>query len=304
MPLCSAFSPPGHYYFSSRKPRGQIIYESLRDGQGDTYEESFDSRQGARCYADAMCLASADLLVRRAGNNRNPATATELLPNLEADYQVVPPYNATIPERRAALSVRARATRGSRREALEDGLSTLLGSAFVRLQTTAVGDIVAKPNHPGNVGVFAEPGAVKKAFIITVPIALTLEQIAVPFTMIGGGDPPVAGEDYCVDPNSRGAPEKIRIVRVFGSTLVTTFGLAHERGTVAIRPHRLWISNQRQLLVFVTVAAAMDPEVRRKTNEYMARTVRATSQWGITTDAGPLTPDDPVLGHPWVALPT
>jgi hypothetical protein len=306
MPLTSAFSPPGHFAFSSRKPRAQVIYESLRDGMGDTYEESFDGRQQARLYATAMCLASADLQNIRAGNNRIPGKATELLPELERDYQVIPPYSATLEDRRAVLSAREKAVRGNRREAVEDALSTLLGPAFVRYETTDVADIVAWPSAPGDVGVFAAPGAQHKSFSIGAAISLVGVPLSVPITLTGGSLPPVVGETYCVDPDSRGAPEKITVAQVLfdGARIVTTFARAHEPGTAAVRPHPMWVSNQRCVVVVVTVAAAQDPETRRQINELMARMMRGVTQWGITTDAGPFTPDDPLLGDLRVARPT
>lgn len=304
MPLTSAFSIPGHFAFSSRKPRGQVIYESLRDGQGDTYDESFDSTQGARLYAQAMCLASADLQNQRAGNNRNPAKATELLPELERDYQVVPPYNATIPERRAVLAGRARAVRGSRLEATEDAMRRLIGDDFVRIEATEIGDLVTWPASPGDVGVFATEGTRKKLFRIDSYVAITGTPLVLPITRLANTEAPLAGERYCFDPDSRGATESVEILAATGSTITAQFTRAHESGTVAVRPHPLWISNQRQLVVVVTVAAATDQETRRKINEQMARMVRGVSQWGITTDAGPLTPDDPTLGDLRVARPT
>lgn len=306
MPLTSAFSPPGHFAFSSRKPRAQVIYESLREGMGDTYEEGFEGRQQARLYAQAMCLASADLQNIRAGNNRIPAKATELLPELERDYQVIPPYSATLEERRAVFSSRAKAVRGNRREAVEDALSTLLGSDFVRYETTDRADVVTWPSSPGDLGVFAATGAQHKSFKINVPISIVGTPFSIPVTLTGNSLPPVIGETYCVDPDSRGSPEQIVIDEVLfeGTRIVTTFARAHEAGTAAVRPHPMWISNQRCVVVVVTVAAAQNPEKRRQINELMARMMRGVTQWGITTDAGPFTPDDPVLGDLWVARPT
>src|SRR4051812_12574058 len=103
MAFADAFTLFGHMAFSSKPTHGRAIYESLVDGQGDAYNRDFNGLQQARNYALAICLASAQYQLDRALNNRNPAKATELLGRLEQDFQVVPPPNATLPQRRAFL---------------------------------------------------------------------------------------------------------------------------------------------------------------------------------------------------------
>ena len=305
MPLFSAFTPLGHYRLSAAKPIAQTIFETLVAGQGDLFDESFDSRQSARLYAQAMCLGSAHLQLERAGNNRKPNKAIELLSQLEKDYQVTPSYNASIQDRQAVLTARSKTSRGARRESVEDALRSLLGDDFVRYETIDAADLVTWPASPGSVGVFAAAGAEKKVFSLDAAVSLTGTPLSVRITLIGNSNPPIPGETYCVDPDSRGSPEQITISQVLlsGARIVATFTRAHEAGTIATRPHPMWISNQRCNLIVVTETAAMDPETRRKLNEQMERMLRGVSRWGITTDLGVLTPDDATLGHPWLALP-
>lgn len=304
MPLYSAFTGYGHLAYSSRTPRAQVVYESLREGMGDLYDETFDGIQQGRLYAQAMCIASAQLQLERAANNANPSKATELLALLEQDYQVTPEYGATLEERRAELAARAEASKGCSRTVVEAALSNLLGSDFVDFITVPdPEDVVTWPSSPGTVGVFAAAGAQKKSFVIAPAVSITLTPITVGYTTIAGSEKPIAGESYTVDPDSRGAPERVTILSSTATTITATFTTAHEPGTVATTPHPMWISNQRYNLIRVTRSCAQDPVKVRKINELMARMLRGVSQWGISTTLGFLTPDDPVLGDPRVAIP-
>jgi hypothetical protein len=303
MPRFSAFTPFGHLAFSGKPSHGESIYRTLRDNFGDVFTTDFNSVQQARLYAQAMCLAASQYTLDRAYNNRTPAKATELLPALEKDHQVIPSPRSTLNQRRAYLSAFQKIGRGNRREAVEDALRTLLGSAFIRYTTTAPADIVATPASPEIPGVFAGPGAKKKVFAITQDVVPTLSVavLTVPFTSLGGTEAPMVGEKYCVDPDSRSPNiEQITITGVGPGTISAIFLRAHAAGTLAVRPHPYWISNQRVNTIVVTQAAAQDPETRRKINELMARIARSVSIWQIVqgTTTGFFTSDDPVLGLP------
>lgn len=284
----SAFKRFGNgFRFSGKPPVGQVIYETLRDNMGSTYDRSFDGRQQARLFAQAMCLSASHYETERAGNNQNPLTADELLPALERDYQVVPAFGATKSERRRVLAARRLTTRGPRREAVEDALRTLLGSAFIAYEPTDIADAVTFPASPGDVGVFARAGAQKKLFRLNQPVSLTGIPRSVAFTSLGGTDAPMAGETYCVDPDTRHPSiEKITIASVTGSSLVATFAKPHALGALAVRPHPIWVSSKRYNRIVVTFAAAADPETRRKINEQMKRQLRGVSQWCIVSNAG------------------
>lgn len=300
MPLTSAFTPPGHFAFSSKPSHGESIYRTLRDNFGDVFLTDFDGLQQARLYAQAMCLASAQYQLDRALNNRTPAKATELLAVLEHDYQVIPNPHATLEQRRAYLTAFQVIGRGNRREAMEFALRTLLGSDFIEYRTTQVADIVATPASPGTVGVFAAPGAKKKVFELDAAVSIINTPLTVPVTTLAGTDFPTIGETYCVEPNPRRNIEQITILDTdphFGF-ITATFTKSHEPGTLAARPHPWWISNQRLDTIVVSQFAATDPETRRKINEIMARITRGVSTWQIIINSGFFTSDDPVLGLP------
>jgi len=296
MPLTSAFTPPGHFSFSSRPSHGESIYRALRDNFGSTFSVEGDSLQQARLYAQAMCLASAEYQLERAANNKTPSKATELLGVLEHDYQVVPTPKATLSERRAYLVAVQKVTRGNRREAIEDALRSLLGDDFIEYRTTAREDIVVSPDMHGSHAVFARSGAKKKVIRLDAPVQVRFASSTIPYTALGGTDAPLKGEEFCVDPDPHRATERITIADVTPTTLTAVFGQAHDAGTLAVRPHPLWISNQRVSTIVVSDARSRDPETRRKIHELMSRALRGVSRWQIITNLGGFETDDPVLG--------
>lgn len=277
----------GGFRFSSRPPHGRLIYESLKAAQGDTWNESFDGRQSARLYAASMAIGAAQYQIDRALANATPLTSTELLGQHERDYQIIPGYEQTLGERRAIADARRKVTRGSRRESVEDALRTLLGSAFVRYETTAEDEIVTWPNGPDVVGTFERPGTLKRGFRLTGHVSRIQVPVAVNITKIPGLDVPMAGESCTVDPDSRAAgAERVTLVAASDTSVTAVFQKPHAAGAYALAPHPVWISNQRYARIVVTLAAAKSPEARRKINEVMARMLRGVSRWCICHDQG------------------
>jgi hypothetical protein len=288
----------GGFAFSSKPTHGQAIYEAMRDSMGGTYETDFSGKQQARLYAQAMCIGAAQYQFDRAYNNRKAATATELLPSHERDYQIVPSYNSTLSERRQIAAARALVTRGPRREAIEDALRTLLGDDFISYETTNTGDAITFPSSPGDVGTFARAGTQKKLLRLDAHVSLIGVLSMVPFTSLGGTHAPIAGESYTVAPDSRNPNiEKITLTAATPTTVTAVFSKPHSAGALASRPHPLWISSKRFSRVVVSPAAALNVETRRKINEQMKRQLRGISQWCIVQE-GAWTPDDPILGVP------
>lgn len=288
MPRFSAFAPFGAFAFSSRKPHGQVIYEALRDSQGGAYDTDFEtSRQQARLYAQAMCLGSARYQLERAGNQANPLKATEMLPVIEREHQLVPPRNATLDERRATAAARAALSRGARRDAVEEALRLELGDDFVAYETTAQGSQTTWPASPGEVGNFTRADAPLKLIRILGPISRTGEPVTVQFELLVGAMP-LPGDVVVVCPDVRGPIEKVTLDDVtIENFLTATFTKAHDAGTLArtgLVP--AWLSTQRFARISLTTSAARDPEKRRRVNQIMRRAARGVSQWAIVGQAG------------------
>lgn len=294
----SAFSRfSGGFRFSSRAPHGQRIYEALKASQGDTYDESFESRQSARLYAAAMSMAAAQYQIDRALNNANPLTATELLGKIETDYQISPGYQQTLQERREIADARRKVTRGARRESVEDALRTLLGDDFVAYETTEASDRVTWPASPQTVGTFKRVGSPKKGFRLTQHVVTTGVAATVTVAAIPGLALPMPGDTYTIDPDSRNPnAERITITAATAGTITAVFTKPHASGAIAMSPHPLWISSQRYSRIVLRFAAANNPETRRKINEIMARMLRGVSRWFIAHDEGSFLIEDPQRG--------
>jgi len=297
MPRPSQFTPYGMLTYSRRKSHAQAIYDVLIEGLGDSFDTSPDQLETARIYAAAMVLGSAQYMLDRAGNNRNPLKATELLALLERDYQIVPGPTATLNERRRELAARAKLTKGNRRGAIEYALRALLGDAFIEYRTTSKIEIQTVPFDIASTGVFAPPGTEKKTLALTECVATIGRPFSVGYRVVAGGDP-VVGEAFCVDPDPRTNIEQVTVLAVANGRLTALFQKSHEIGSLAVRPHPYWSSNQRLNTIVVSPAAASDPETRRKIHELLRRALRGVSTWQIVSNAGFFTSDDPVLGLP------
>lgn len=293
MSFNDSFGIFGHYAFSSKPTHGRSIYESLVDGMGDSYNTDFNGIQQARLYADSMCLASAQYQLDRALNNSSPAKATELLGQLEKDFQVTPGPNDTLPMRRAFLSALLIVSRGNTQGAIEAGLIMLLGSDFVSYSHLST---IPFPTNPETVGIFESTGAKVKQFTLNSSVSVTGVPITIGFTLNPASELPLAGESYTVDPDPRSTIEKVTISAVSDATITATFTRSHEANAIATRPYPFWSSSRRYSQVVVSLSAAQDTEKRRRINELMARATRGVSQWCIVSDQGSFILDSATRG--------
>ena len=284
MAFNDAFGLWGHWAFSSRKTHGRALYEAALDAQGDAYSKDFSSLEQGKQYARAIVFATVQYQLDRALNNRNPAKATDLLGRLEQDFQVTPGPNDTLPQRRSFLAALAMVSQGNSRGVIEAALSAILGSDFVSYTPGTSGS--PWPSSPGTVGVFSN--SVPKNLVINDAVSRLGSPISVSYSVVGESDLPISGETYTVDPDPRRSIEQITITALTSTHLTASFSKAHDPGTAAVRPYNLWASPQRLSLIVVSLAAAKDPEKRRKVNELMARATRGVSQWSIVSDQGTL----------------
>jgi hypothetical protein len=128
MPKPSAFCPAGHLRCSSKKSYGELIYKAMIADVAKAFDTTKGTFVEATTYADAMMLARAQYALDRAGNQAHGATAYDLLPVLEEQYEIVPLPSDTIPERQAAVALAQIPLRGARLESLVDGLRQRIGA--------------------------------------------------------------------------------------------------------------------------------------------------------------------------------
>ena len=290
----SAFSTLGHFAFSAKPPKGQVIFESMRDSLGGNYSEDFDGLEMARLYAQAMCMASALYTLERAGNNANPRKATELLAELEREYGLVPGPKATLGERRAELAARRILPRGAMREHVEDALQTLLGADFVEYRH---GDVVLAGG--AGVGNFVKADApVKLIKIVTgISTGLGAPKVVTYAALEDGAELPdlLPGEVLVVDPG--GLTEAVVVEARAGNTFTGTFLKPHDPNTVATtQPMPIWSTDSRRNLAVLSSAAAADPEIRRRVDAVLRRILRGVSTWQIADSSGPFKVNNGKIG--------
>ncbi len=299
MPYPSRFTPYGMLAYSKRQSHARAIYDTLIQGTGDSLDTDGEALEEARIYAKAMALGSAQYQLDRAGNNRNPLKATELLGLLEQDYQIVPAPDATLPQRRRELAARVRLLEGNRIGAMNAALSLLLGSDFIEYRVCPLSERVVSPYSPASLGAYIAPGYQKKTIRLIAPLLTTGELVTVGYSLLGASTHPQAGERFSFDPDTRSASiESVEIesVDTLAQALTATFYRPHEAGSIGTNSNPAWISSKRYVRIVVTLAAATDPEKRRKINELMRRVARGVTQWEIAHNSGTFISDDTTRG--------
>lgn len=311
MPLFSAFTAFGHLRYKRGPSRHEIIYRSMRDGQGDAYGPG-DTHQEARIYSAARCIAVADGQIERAANEAHPLTAQQTLAAHETDFGLSPKPSDTEAQRRATLAARVRLIRGSRKEALDDALSTLLGAAFI--EAVPLKDLVNPPTQwpasPATTGNY-QRGASYRLFTITECGALIGARNLHFVDVVPGQEPLKLGEVVVIEGGNPSMAEAVAVDAVLSDPVTDADGFTTNHVTVTlVRPHDAGVlcttapfplqgSTQRHILIRVSAAIVLDAETRRAIDAQMRRILRGVTRWEIQV-AGPgneLTLDDPVKGR-------
>lgn len=314
MPLYSAFNAFGHLRFSAAPSRHATIYQTLRDGQEGAYGPG-DTHQEARIYAQSRCLAIAAGELERAENEGRADKTQELLAELELDYGLSPAPGETEAERRAALALQVRILRGSRKEAIEDAIETLLGDDFIAV--VPMRDVIAPPTQwpatPGDVGNWSR-GALYRLYTLTDSAALVGTRQLHFVDIVAGQEPLKIGDRIVLEPGVPDMAESVTVTAVVSAAVVDADGYTTNHvEVVTARPHPkttvcttapmpILSSTQRHYRIQVTTSCATDAVKRAAVHQLMRRIVRGVSTWEIQTSptelgGNLLTLNDPVLGR-------
>lgn len=306
MPHFSRFTPYGHLRFSSAKPIGESIFDSMVKSYGERGEnisDDPDSDVQIRLYAQAMGIARWQLNTEHAGNQYLPFKADELLPTLEHDYGIVVPFGSTTFERQTVLARLMLKPLGAQDSALTASLSEALGADFISLFSAAEGTGLIQ-TRPTN-SIIGEGGSnhqVKE----TTPIKLgqinesvtTAGGLTVTFQHVGGDiqGAMAPGSIIVISPGEQGIQEFLHLSTI-GPVTVNADG----SGTMALgtRPfptthgpgsyfttgrYPFLVSTRRELIVILTPEAVRDRAKRDLVDEIMARNVRAVDLWAIVEE--------------------
>lgn len=308
MPLYSAFTSYGQLEYSSEPSDAEKIYDAARAGYIDpkTGTATIDLSEGtyheSKLYARALAIADAKATVRRSGNQENPLKAVEALPHHEAELRLPPRATATIDERRAAVAVRRRRSRGNRYEALYEGLSRILGAALIAIRPIGAHEGTTWPASPATgPGVFVRNDQPAKVVRLLDPVTTLGAPLTVAYENWDTTQPDiqlVKGDVLAVQPENLGLAEKVTIASVAGvgtaRTLTATFSKGHDQdASASTGPVPIWWSTLGHMLVVVAHEAALDAELVAQVNEYLERTLKGGTTWSIVE---PTTPGASTIG--------
>lgn len=306
MPLFSAFAPFGQLRYSSRPSVCEIVYDSMRDGQDGAYGPR-DVHQEARIYAAARCIAASASELERAGNEGRAGKTQEFFPDLERDHGLTPSYDQTEAARRSSLELQGRVLRGSRKESLDDALTTLLGTDFVEALpgSAFVSPPTQYPASPGDAGNFSTR-AHWRIYEMAEETALTGSRVLAFTDAIPGQGPLLVGDKITIDPANPGLTETVPVEVIHSAStdaagfttnsVTVTVANAHDAGTLCTTaPFPLLGSTQRHIVVRVTASAAADARKRAAIHALMRNYLRGVTTWEIQA-SGTLHLLDPVTG--------
>jgi len=305
MPLFSAFTPFNMWKFSGAPSRGESVYRSMCAAKSKAFDLTKGSYQEAKVYSQAMGIARGRYALERAQNQLNPFKCIELLPNLEKDWAVIPSETDTLLDRQAAVAAKMILVRGARREALEDGLTSILGSNFIALRETTNAEALVYTSSSQN---FSRPDIQGKYVQLTSPV--TVSDGATPFEVsysaATANDPVVIqkGDTLTIQPENIGLKEVVTVTSARTGYFTAVYTNPHDVGAYVTSANYVdWMSTKRTFYVIVNANVVLNTSIVRRVNEFMSRACRGLTNWHIVqpttpgaTTIGPFTLDVSPIG--------
>lgn len=313
----SLFAPPGLREYTSRKPLAQALHEtalqlfSRHSGDRGGFSTEEGSLVDLFCFSLAITLARAARTLDKADAERFAAGAYSLLATLEDEHGLRPGADDTLRIRREALADAKRAPRGNARPELEQQLRDLLGTDYVGLHVPSGAEVVIWPADLGDQPQLLADVDITRKLVRVVPaisfgLGAPQEVAYTPVDPIDAdaGHTLAVGDRLVVEPELLHRAEVVTVeaISAIGTSFTATFNEAHEPNAWAAQmPFPAWTSSQRNVLVALTPAAAIDPETRRKADALLTKILTGVTTWSLcpSTDGatiGPWTIADPVLG--------
>ncbi|WP_394847410.1 hypothetical protein LZC95_08085 [Pendulispora brunnea] len=289
MPVFSLFTPFGMLDFSSLSTQAEAIYRSMVASLEQGIDMSPGSPDEAETYADAMALARASYTLQRAANSLDPRRATELIPNLERDYDVRPAPSDDLYARRMRLAALQHLPRGGSYLNIRAALNDLLAEDFVAYVVNSGGQTIPDAASVGSVANFQPEGVPPKFLRLLEPITdlnVPLRVAYEPMDAFAGDAVLTTGDAVVVSAEGTSQAERVVVsdpqVIDGERTFVGTFRTAHDVGSiVTTMDFPSWSGVQRTATIVLRAAAAIDSEKRRRVHELLRRMARAVSTWAI-----------------------
>lgn len=275
------------------------MYEALVESYGPAFIGPYVE---ADIYAQAMCLGSSQLEVKRAAGQQNPATCTEMLPGQLTQYGIVPLSTSSNQTRRNALAAAMTLRNGARIDALTDGLRGILGANLIAV----VVNEGTQPSWdtPGTAGTGIDPidyAPLYKPPSTTITVVSSNSYImpsGSPQTVAvshAAGEPRVLalGERVVVAPNKNGLSEVVTVTAPTSATTISgIFTKAHDVGTLittAPFPNQIGYQDFVQVIVASNAAGtalAIDATTLKSTNRFLSKWLGATTTFAVVPEDG------------------
>lgn len=287
--------------FSSEPTPAYKAYLSLRNSMGPAFSGPVGE---ARMYAHAMALGVAQCELDSAAGQFRADRVTTLLPAVEAEYGIVPAIDANDQTRRAALAAAQQLRNGARNDAMIDGLTGILGSAFVRYLINNIQTSV--PTNPLTTGTYKPLGSPMTVIRITSGYIMpSASAQACTYEYICGDNEPLKlGDTLEVDPGINGIAEPITLQSADASSFTAIFSKPHDAGTIATTaPFPNWASWKRHVLIVVTPATITNVALMKRVGNFMTKWSRIVTTWDVVADngdgatSGPFYPNSGLPGH-------
>ena len=293
MPKLSIFTPIGHLKLSSEPSYGEQLFElgrsSLR-GTGKGFSVPRDGRTWAWLYAWAMTLASARILIERAGQQWDPLRTYEYLPIQEAERGSIPQAGWSIQQRRAQLVWMRELILSVSRTTVENKLREIAGDGVLAVIPTAKADITNWPESLGDSPMILARSDLPRALAKLSGTIASAGTVTVEYERLAANiDFELQkGDVVVVEPDNDDRAERVEILSTtngdgtgpYTATFVATN--PHNKGTVlAKQPFPMWAGTKRHTLVVLTDEAAHDPQTRRFVQVVLERMSRGPSTWSI-----------------------
>ena len=309
--LLSEFTPLELFELSDEEPLAERIYNTMVAAHGGQFDMTVgESRQEAWCFATALSKARMLKTIERAGAQSFVGEVDDLIARRESEYGIVPAFDATFLERRAALLKRRRRPPTWTKARITAALQEILGDDFIAYRPTPVAEVVRWPaalgDQPQNL---QRPTVERKVARLTQPISLNLGVLqSVTYELVDASTDLITGDTIVVEPDVLGISETVTDIRVGSGPAKVLQGVFNNPHTVgclcSTAAYPKWISTKRHSLVVVTPGAAVDPEKRRRVDEEMRRMVRASSTWDIVQSFDGLTTGELLLDEPGIGVQT
>ena len=292
----TAFAPCGAMRLSSRPTYGEMFFRQLLEeqqvqGADGAFDSSWNSYNSCRLYAIAMAMQTCQLQLDHAFNQRDPRYCTEKLPELEADYQIIPLPSDTIAQRRLNLAAAMALKDGNLYTAIIAGLSAILGTS-ISVRALASSEVTAVLVGQTALQSFDRFGTDYKLVTTTQPVTAT-GNFTVGYSQLGGsGADLVIGDKLVFDVNCNGRTEIVTTTGATSSTLTAVFVNGHDSGAIATTNQwPAWVSNKRHLLVFVDDTSVFNnASLLTRVNNFLDYALRGSSTWSIVPDVAGVSP--------------